>query len=168
MTEAMGMENAVATQIDIANRGVDDRRETVALYEAKLAAAKKQRETLLLDMRKASARADAGDRPARFELASLSKQDLAVGRLVLSIEAQLDKAKKWLAMAVDQAATVAARRAQSDAVFGDRLFEVEAPDGRRVRHRYATADGLQKMLQSGYKVVAEVFGAGIEWQGRHG
>lgn len=54
----MGLEN-----IDITNRGVEDRRETVVLYEAKLAAAKKQRETLLIDMRKASARADGGDRP---------------------------------------------------------------------------------------------------------
>jgi hypothetical protein len=48
------------------------------------------------------------------------------------------------------------------AVMGDRLFEVETPDGRRVRHRYASADGLQKMLQPGYKVVAQVFGAGID------
>jgi hypothetical protein len=46
--------------------------------------------------------------------------------------------------------------------MGDRLFEVETPDGRRVRHRYASADGLQKMLQPGYKVVAQVFGAGID------
>jgi hypothetical protein len=158
----MGMEN-----IDIANRGVDDRRETVAIYEAKLAAAEKQRATILIDKRKASAAADMGDQRARLALVGLNKQDAAVGRLVLSIEAQLDEARKWLAMAVDQAATAAAKRASVDAaaVLCDRLFEVETPDGRKVRHHHATADSLQKMLQPGYKVVAEVFGAGIDGNG---
>jgi hypothetical protein len=49
--------------------------------------------------------------------------------------------------------------------MGDRLFEVETPDGRLVRHRYSSPDGLQKMLQPNYKVVAEVFGAGIDGKG---
>jgi hypothetical protein len=58
-------------------------------------------------------------------------------------------------------------RAQSDAaaVLRDKLFEVETPDGRKVRHHDATADSLQKILQPGYRVVAEVFGAGIDGKG---
>jgi hypothetical protein len=70
-------------------------------------------------------------------------------------------------MAETQAATVEARRASVDAaaVPHDRLFEVETPDERKVRHRYASAGGLQKMLQPGYRVVAEVFGAGIDGKG---
>jgi hypothetical protein len=53
---------------------VEDRRETVAFYEAKLAAAQKQRDTILLDKRAAEARVDAGDRPARFEVATLGNR----------------------------------------------------------------------------------------------
>jgi hypothetical protein len=158
----VGIEN-----INTSTRVVDERREAVAIYESKLAAVKKQRETILLDKRVAAARADKGDQRARMEVASLGKQDVEVGRLVLSTERQLREARKWLAFAVDQAATVALKRAQSDAaaVPGERLFEVATHDNRRVRHRYASADGLQKMLQPGYKVVAEVFGAGIDGNG---
>jgi hypothetical protein len=90
---------------------------------------------------------------------------LELGRLVLSLERQVKESKKWLSFAEDQMRAMELKRAQSDAIFGDRLFEVETPDGRRVRHRYATADGLQKMLQPNYKVVAEVFGAGIDGKG---
>ena len=57
------------------------------------------------------------------------------------------------------------RISDAAAVPGDRLFEVETPDCRRVRHHHATADSLQKMLQPGYKVVAEVFGAGNDGKG---
>jgi hypothetical protein len=41
-------------------------------------------------------------------------------------------------MAVDQAATVALKQAQSDAaaVPRDKLFETICPDGRKVRHRH--------------------------------
>jgi hypothetical protein len=152
---------------DIPNRGVDDRREAVAIYERKLAAAKKQRDALLLDMRKASARADAGDKPARLEVASLSKQDLAVGRLVSSIEMQLAEAKKWLAMAVDQAAMVEAKRAGADAatVPRDKLFETMCPDGRVVRHRAESLDALRKALLPNYVVRGQIFGADADGNG---
>ncbi len=153
--------------IDITNCNIEDRRKIVAAYEAKLAGEKARRDRILIDVRKASAAADAGDQRARFELAGLNKQDLAAGRLILSLEAQVAEARKRLAMAETQAATVEAKRASADAgaVPHDRLFEVEAPDGRKVRHRYASAGGLQKMLQPGYRVVAEVFGAGIDDKG---
>ena len=70
-------------------------------------------------------------------------------------------------MAETQAATAAAKRASADAgtVLNDRLFEVVTPDGRKVRHRHASAGALQKVLQPGYRVVAEVFGAGIDGKG---
>jgi hypothetical protein len=95
------------------------------------------------------------------------KQDAAVGRLILSLEADVREAKKRLAMAETQAETVKARQAAAVAgpIQRERLFEVACPDGRKVRHHHATADSLQKMLQPGYKVVAEVFGAGIDGNG---
>jgi hypothetical protein len=101
-----------------------------------LAAAKKQRETVLNDIRKANAAVDAGDQRARMELPGLNKQDVAAGRLILSIEKEVIEAKKRLDMAENQAATAAARRASADAVAvpRDKLFEVETPDGRRVGH----------------------------------
>jgi hypothetical protein len=137
---------------------VEDRRETVALHESKLAAAKKQRDTILLDKRKAEARADGGDQKARFEVATLGKQDLAVGRLVLSIEKQLKEARKWLVVAEDQLKAMELKRAQSDVAPRDKWFAVSAPDGRTVRHRHSSMEALQKELQSGYRAIGQVFG----------
>jgi hypothetical protein len=153
--------------IDIPTKSVDDFRKTLSELEVKLSDAKDRRDKILLDMRKASAAVDAGDRQARFAQGALNKEDAAAGRLVLSLEAQVAEARKRLAMAETQAATVEAKRASADAVAAphDRLFEVEAPDKRKVRHHYASAGGLQKMLQPGYRVVAEVFGAGIDDKG---
>ena len=152
---------------DIPPRGVDDFRETLRVREVKLANAKKQRDVILIDIRKAQAAADMGDQRARFELAGLNKQDLAAGRLILSLEAEVAQSRKRLAMAETQAATAAATRASADAgtVQKVRLFEVVCPDGRKVRHRHKSAGALQKVLQPGYRVVAEVFGAGIDDEG---
>jgi hypothetical protein len=152
---------------DIPTRGVDDFREALRAREAELVNAKKQRDVILNDIGKASDRVDAGNQTARFELVGLNKQNVAAGRLILSIEAEVREAKKRLSMAEDQVKAMELKRAQLDAVavMGDRLFEVATPDNRRVRHRYASADGLQKMLQPGYKIVAEVFGAGNDGNG---
>ena len=156
---------------DIPPRGVDDFRETLQVREVKLANAKKQRDVILIDIRKAQAAADMGDQRARFELAGLNKQDLAAGRLILSLEAEVAQSRKRLAMAETQAAmaaaTAAAKRASADAgtVPNVRLFEVVCPDGRKVRHRHESAGALQKVLTPGYRVVAEVFGAGIDDEG---
>jgi hypothetical protein len=153
--------------IDLPHKGVDDLRKALSDLEQKLGDAKARRDKILLDVRKASAAADMGDQRARLAQGGLNKEDAAAGRLILSLEAQVSEAGKRLGMAETQAATVEAKRASADAgaVPHDRLFEVEAPDGRKVRHRYASAGGLQKMLQPGYRVVAEVFGAGIDGQG---
>jgi hypothetical protein len=87
--------------------------------------------------------------------------------LILSLEAQIAEARKRLAMAETQAATAAANRASADAgpVLHDRVFEVTTPDGRVVRHRHESAGALQKVLMPGYRVVAEVFGAGTDDKG---
>jgi hypothetical protein len=150
--------------LDCPTRGVDDFRETLRVREAKLANAKKQRDTILIDIRAASARADAGDQRARFELAGLNKQDLAAGRLILSLEADVEVSKKRLEMAETQAATVAAKRASVDAaaVSRDKLFETVCPDGRKVRHRHHSLEALRKELQPGYSVVGQVFGANAD------
>ncbi|PNE11337.1 MAG: hypothetical protein CR217_09360 [Beijerinckiaceae bacterium] len=85
----------------------------------------------------------------------------------MSLEAEVAQSRKRLAMAETQAATAAATRASADAgaVPKVRLFEVVCPDGRKVRHRHESAGALQKVLQPGYRVVAEVFGAGIDDEG---
>jgi hypothetical protein len=88
-------------------------------------------------------------------------------RLIRSAEAQVFEAGKRLQMAENQAAVAAAKRASADAgaVSHDRLFEVVCPDGRKVRHRHESAGALQKVLLPGYRVVAEVFGAGVDDKG---
>jgi len=147
--------------IDCPTRGVDDFRETLRVREAKLANAKKQRDTILIDMRKASAAADTGDQRARFELTGLNKSHVSIGRLILSLEAEVAEARKRLGMAMNQAATVEAKRAQQDGLREEAVkwFEVRTPDGRLVRHRAVSLDALRKSLLPNYVCVAEVFGA---------
>jgi hypothetical protein len=134
--------------------------------EAELVEAKVRRDKILADINKASAAA-VRDQRARLELPGLNKEDAAAGRLILSLEAQVAEARKRLGMAETQAATVEAKRASADAgaVSRDRLFEVTTPDNRVVRHRHESAGALQKVLTPGYRVVAEVFGAGIDDKG---
>ena len=94
---------------DIPPRGVEDFCETLRVREVKLANAKEQRDDILIDIRKAQAAADMGDQRARFELAGLNKQDLAAGRLVLSLEAEVAQSRKRVEMAEAQAAAKQAR-----------------------------------------------------------
>jgi hypothetical protein len=100
-------------------------------------------------------------------LAGLNKQDLAAGRLILSLEANVEVSKKRLEMAETQAATAAAKQASVDAaaVPRDKLFETVCPDGRKVRHRHHSLEVLRKELQPGYRVVAEVFAADSDDKG---
>jgi hypothetical protein len=153
--KAMGIE-----AIDITSCGIDDRRKIVAAYEAKLANAKKQRDTISLDIRKASDAADAGDQKARQGLAHLNKQQAAAGRFILQFERYLAEARKSVGMAEVQAAMIESRRASVDAaaVPADKWFEVSCPDGRKVRHRGASLESLQRALHPGYRVVGQVFG----------
>jgi hypothetical protein len=145
---------------DIANRGVDDFRETLRVREAELVNARKQRDVILNDIRKASDAAGVGDQRARLGLAGLNKQDAAAGRLILSLEADVREAKKRLAIAENQAATAAAKRASVDApaVTADKWFEVSCPDNRKVRHRSASLESLQRALRPGYRIIGQAFG----------
>lgn len=154
-------------KIDITSCTVEDRRQVLNALETKLTAAKAQRDRIGIDVRKATAAADIGDQRARFAQDGLNKEDAAAGRLILSLEAHVAEARKRLAMAETQVATVAAKRASADAgvVPHDRLFEVTTPDNRVVRQRHESAGALQKVLTPGYQVVAEVFGAGIDDKG---
>ena len=128
--------------IDIPARGVDDLRKVLKDFEAKLAGAKAQRDRILIDMRKVSAAADAGDQRARFAQGALNKDEAAAGRLVLSLERQLAEARKRLGMAMDQAATIEAKShvmATPGAGAGKwRWFEITTPDGRWILVRGAT------------------------------
>jgi hypothetical protein len=134
--------------------------------EAELADAKARRDKTLVDIRKAN-EASVRDQQARLKLPGLNKEEAAAGRLIISIEMQITEAKKRLAMAANQAAARALKLAQAEtaAVPADKWFEVETPDGRKVRHRHASAEGLQKILQPGYRVIAEVFAAGVDGNG---
>jgi hypothetical protein len=82
--------------VDLPTQGVEDLRKVLLGHESKLANAQKQRDTILIDVRKASAAADLGDQRARLGLNALHKADTAAGRLILSIQAQVDGAKKRL------------------------------------------------------------------------
>ena len=100
-----------------------------------------------------------------FVQGSLNREDEAAGRLVLSITAEVKEAKKRLDMAIDQAATAAAKRAELDdaAMVRGKVFEIICPDGvRRVRHRGASQEDMRRRLQPGYSIAGEVFGANAD------
>jgi hypothetical protein len=132
---------------DVPTCGVDDFREALRVREAELVNAKKQRDAILNDIRNANAAVDKGDQRARLALRGLNKQNVAAGRLILSIEAEVVQAKKRLAIAMNQAAAVEAKRVSVDAAPRDKWFAVSCPDGRAVRHRHSSMDALQKELQ---------------------
>jgi hypothetical protein len=46
-----------------------------------------------------------------------------------------------------------------------KLFEIECPDGRVIRHRHASLEEAKKALQDGYKVCGEVLGASTDDKG---
>ena len=75
-------------------RDIDIFRDALKGHELSLANAKKQRETILNDIRKASAASDMGDQRARLSLNALNKSDAEVGRLIWSIEPQVSEARK--------------------------------------------------------------------------
>jgi hypothetical protein len=129
--------------------------------EMELAGAKARRAKILADIGKTRTAAEKGDKRQLFTLGLLNKQDAEVGRLVLSIERQIAEAKKRLAMAANQAATAAAKRASvgEAALARDKLFETVCPDGRKVRHRHHSIEALRRELQPGYIAVGQVFGA---------
>jgi hypothetical protein len=46
-----------------------------------------------------------------------------------------------------------------------KLFEIECPDGRIIRHRHPSLDDARKALLEGYKVTGEVLGASTDDKG---
>jgi hypothetical protein len=146
---------------------VDDVQKIVHDLEAELSGATARRAIILEELAKTMAAITRGDQKARFYQVQLNKEDAAAGRLISSITNQIAAARKRLQLFENQVAAGALKRAQLDAaaVPHDRLFEVETPDGRRVRHRHANPDTLRWVLQPGYQLVAEVLGAGVDGKG---
>jgi hypothetical protein len=95
--------------IDCPACGVEDARKVLNDLEAKLADAKARRDKILLDIRKASTAADAGDQRARFAQGGLNKEDAAAGRLILSLGMQVAEARKRVDMAQAQVDAVHAK-----------------------------------------------------------
>jgi hypothetical protein len=146
----------------------DQTRRVVSDLEGALAEAMARRDKILFDLAKAAAAIDGGDKRARFVHGALNKEEVAVGRLVRSIEKQLGEARKRLATIEAHAATAAARLATADeaALVRDKLFEVICPDGhRKVRHRHHSLEALRRELQPGYRAVGQVFGANDDGTG---
>jgi hypothetical protein len=129
--------------------------------EAELTDAKSRRDKILADISAAN-EASVRDQRARLALPGLNKQDAETGRLIRSIEMQVSEARKRVAMAENHAAGAAAKRGEAALADAsrDKLFECLCPDGvRKVRHRAASLEALQKALQPQYRVVSEIFGA---------
>jgi hypothetical protein len=147
---------------DIPTRDVGYFIEVLKGREAKLSEAKARRDKILVDLGKARDAVDAGDQRARFEQGRLNGENEAAGRLIRSLDLEVAEARKRVGMAEDQVKAMELKRAQADAaaVPGGRVFEVATPDGvRRIRHRAASCEALQKVLQPQYHVVSEIFGA---------
>jgi hypothetical protein len=154
--------------VDLPHRTIDDFRKALQDREVKLAAAKNQRDTIHLDMRKAQAAVDAGDKRARMELSGLNKSNLEVGRLILSIGREVSEAKGRLSLAENQAKAAAAKKAELDdaALVRDKWFECLCFDGvRKVRHRHSSIVALQRELQPGYRAIGQVFGVNEDGTG---
>ena len=146
---------------------VEQTRASLAAHEIQLAEARGRYNQLTGELQQVCARADRGDKRARFEQTKLNKQIDAAGHLVRSLEQQTAAAQKWHAMALDQAAHAARVAAvAADVAPHDRWFEVEAPDHRMIRHRHASPEALAAQLLPGYVLRGEVFGA--DEQGRGG
>jgi hypothetical protein len=151
--------------IDIPTRGVDDFRATLRDRESKLAHAKRQRDTVLNDIRKANAAVDAGDKLARNALSGLNKSNLEVGRLIVSIEREVAESRKRVAMAEAQVDAACAKAAVPVTEGAERLFLVKTPHGGQVRHKARTIEELRARLLPGYTVHGEIFGANDAGEG---
>jgi hypothetical protein len=152
--------------VDLPHRGVDDFRKTLQDREEKLADARKQRDVILNDIGKANAAVDAGDHKARFELVRLNKENVAAGRLVLSIEAEVIQCRKRVEMAQAQVDTMRAHAAVPIAEGAERLFLVNTPrDHHQVRHKARTLEELRSRLLPGYTIHGEIFGANDAGEG---
>jgi hypothetical protein len=151
---------------DLPARSVDDFRKTLQDREAKLANAKKQRDVILTDIRKASDRVDMGNQAARFVLVGLNKQNVAAGRLIPSLEADVAQSRKRVEMAQAQVDAARAKAAVPIAEGAERLFLVNTPHNlHQVRHKARTIESLRSRLLPGYTIHGEIFGANDAGEG---
>ena len=150
--------------VDIPTHGVDDYRETLRTREAELAIAKSQRDNVLNEIRMTNIAVDAGDRRARLGLSELNKQNVAAGRLIVSLEHEVREARKRLDMA--QAQSDAARAKAAVPEGGERLFLVNTPHNlHQVRHKARSMEALRTRLLPGYTIAGEIFGANDAGEG---
>jgi hypothetical protein len=144
----------------------ENTRKVLDELESELTAAKQRRDVILNDINRASDAA-VRDQRERLKLSGLNKQDVETGRLIRSIEMQVSEARKRVAMAEANAASTKARQAfeRGEPVVRNKLFEIVCPDGRKVRHRGASQEDVQRRLQSGYTIVGQVHGADADGNG---
>jgi hypothetical protein len=153
--------------VDIPTRGIEYARQILKDLEQKLGDAKARRDRILIDLRKASAAVDAGDRRAAvFAQGALNKENVAAGRLVLSLEAEVAEARKRVDMAQAQVDAVHAKAAVPIAEGAERLFLVNTPHHlHQVRHKACTIEALRSRLLPGYTIEGEIFGANDAGEG---
>jgi hypothetical protein len=149
-------------------------REKAALsgLESKLSDAMARRDKVIQDISVASSKAERDlvnlgqpdRRPrgaARNSLVPLNKQAKEIDAEIGLLRIQITHAKRDLTL---QEAYIERARASADAgnVRRDKLFEVVAPDGRKIRHRGASQEDVQRRLQVGYSVTGQIFGANVD------
>jgi hypothetical protein len=140
---------------------VDDARAALAGLESKLQDALARRDAVIVETAHAADKAAAiggiGDQSAKMSLSPLNKKAGAIDAEISLLRVNIVYAKRQLELATNQAA--ASARASSNAPVRDKLYEVVCPDGRKVRHRGASQEDVQRHLQKGYTIVGQVFGA---------
>ena len=139
----------------------------LAGLEPELSAAKDRKLQSTIDIRMANAAAESGDQRAKFSLAGLNKAADAAARLVLTLEKQLVEARRRVALAEGQRASLAAKSVASDGAERDKLFAVQCPGrmGRVVRHWHSSREGLQAQLEPGYVILHRIYGAAPDGTG---
>jgi hypothetical protein len=140
--------------------------DVIADLECKLAVANREKSSVDRKVRSA-ATAAIGNNKARFALSGLNKESEGAGRMVLTIERELAEARKRLAQVEHSIACVKANRGAVESAGHDhnRLFEIMAPDGRKLRQKHASLDAARKVLMPGYRVSGEVFGGDADGNG---
>jgi hypothetical protein len=119
------------------------------------------------ELRRLGVLAEAGDQRARNEQAPINKSVNADSTLITSLGREIAQVKRQVDLARAQQAAVARRKHADEtaALPKDLLFELTAPDGRKVRIRHSSLESLRKILQPGYVASGQVFGANADDSG---
>jgi hypothetical protein len=159
------MMNIDAVHLAARSGTAEETKKVLNELEAELADTKARRDKILVDIARANERS-VRDQRERMKLPGLNKQEIAAGRLIVSIQHQVSEARKRVAM-VHAAEAGRARAAELDnaALVRNKLYEVTCPDGRKVRHRGASQEDVQRRLQAGYSVAGQVHGADADGNG---